>query len=259
MERKPSVFHVLLLAFTLVGMACDKDATSGNDSTCGDGNQTTLAENQDGTPVDCSLPVETPTDDVVAEPTEPTEPTQPTVPDEPEDTIGGDFGRAAEADLEINAYLRDFSTSQRSKMENALEKMNIVLNSEKFRLRVLNHTYNGRKTFVDNRGRTNQQIYKTILEGAETLNGIIDQEVDVDITLYYANNTTVGYTYPNVNRIWVNNKYFSTYTYGSVAANVTHEWLHKLGYGHDYERTTRRNYSVPYGIGKIMRELVNEL
>lgn len=257
MERKPSVFHVLLLAFTLIGMACDKDATSGNNSTCGNnGNQANVAENQDGSNVDCSLPVETPdtnepTDDVADTPEEPQAPV--------DNGNDDDFGRAAEADLEINAYLRDFSTGQRSKMETALEKLKVVLNSEEFRQRVVNFTYNGRKQFVDNKGLTNRQIYDSILRGAETLNGIIDQEVDVDLTLYYSNNSTVGYTYPNTNRIWVNNKFFSTYTHGSVAANVAHEWLHKLGYGHDFERTTRRNYSVPYGVGGIVRELVNKL
>ena len=246
MERNPSVFHILLLAFTLIGMACEKDATIGDDLACKTSENQNLkqAENDQGNPTGCTLPVEVPDDEIV---------------EVPADLPGEDFERAPEADLEINAVLRDFSSTQENKMEAALEKLNIVLNSEEFRIKVLNHTYNGSKTFVDNKGQSNLQIYKTILKGAETLNRIEDQEVDVDITLYYANNSTVGYTYPNVNKIWVNNKFFATYTHGSVAANVAHEWLHKLGYGHASARTANRDYSVPYGIGSIVRGLVNKL
>lgn len=250
MERKPSVFHILLLIFALIGMACDKDTTVSDNLNCNDEN-VKQAQNREDEAVGCSLPVETPNDDEVVE--------TPDGVEVPVDAPGEDFERAAEADLEINAYLRDFSLTQESKMNSALVKLNIVLNSEEFRIKVLNHSYNGSKTFVNNNGQSNREIYETILKGAETLNGIEDQEVDVDITLYYSNNSTVGYTYPNVNRIWVNNKFFSTYSHGSVAANVAHEWLHKLGYGNDSNRTTRRDYSVPYGIGGIVRSLVNKL
>lgn len=234
MAAKPSVFQILLVVFTLTVVSCEKDKSSDSSlDTCSSG-------------ADCpiSLPA-SPEDDLADIPA-------PNLP-------GDDFEEAPEADLEINAYLREFSSSQRAKMEAALEKLNIVLNSEEFRVRVLNHTYNNSKTFVNNNGQTNAEVYLTILKGAETLNGIEDQEVDLDITLYYSNNSTVGYTYPNVNKIWVNNKFFSTYTHGSVAANVVHEWLHKLGYGHDFQRTANRNYSVPYGIGNIVRDLVNNL
>lgn len=251
MERKPNVFHTLLIAFALIGIACDKEAIIETPKTCGasESNNLTQSENASDDLIDCGLPVDPPKDDVSELPDE------LDAPDPPQEN----FEQAPQADLEINAYLRDFSSTQEDKMESALEKLNIVLNSEEFRIKVLNHQYNGINTFVDNNGQSNLEVYYTILKGAEVLNGIIDQEVDIDITLYYSNNSTVGYTYPNVDRIWVNDKFFATYNHGSVAANVVHEWLHKLGYGHDFDRTIRRNYSVPYAIGSIVRELVNKL
>lgn len=247
MERKPSLFHVLLLIFTLIGMACNS-AIPDQIGACGDNSaqKSQSREIANDKPVDCTLPVEAP-DEIVETPAVPEE--------EPEN----DFETAPEAALEINAILRYFNSNQETKMHNALAKLKIVLNSEEFRRRVVNFTYQGRKVFVDNRGQTNEQIYRTIMNGAETLNGIIDYKMDLDITLYYSNNSVVGYTYPNVNKIWVNNKFFATYTLGSVAANVAHEWLHKLGYGHDYQRTPSRPYSVPYGVGGIVRDLVNKL
>ena len=95
--------------------------------------------------------------------------------------------------------------------------------------------------------------------GSEELNPGDNETIDIDITLYFANNSTVGYTYPNVNKIWVNNKFFAGFSLGKVAANVTHEWTHKLGFGHDFNRTTRRNSSVPYGVGTIIQQLVDGL
>lgn len=167
--------------------------------------------------------------------------------------------RAQMANLTINPSLRNFGPEKEEKMMDALERLKIVINSVEFKDRVLNHEYQGVKTFFDNGGLTNEEIYEKVMLGAETLMPEDDEEIDVDITLYYKNNSTVGYTYPDTNRIWVNDKFFSTFTLGKVAANVTHEWTHKIGFIHDFNRTTRREFSVPYGIGSIIQELVDKM
>jgi hypothetical protein len=165
--------------------------------------------------------------------------------------------REETANLTINASLRDFGPEKEEKMRDALDRMKIIINSKIFKSRVLNHEYQGKKTFVDNGGLTNQQIYDKLMIGAESLIPEEDEEIDVDITLYYKSNSTVGYTYPDTSRIWVNDKFFATFTLGKVAANVTHEWTHKVGFGHDFNRTAKREFSVPYGIGTIIKELVD--
>ena len=120
---------------------------------------------------------------------------------------------------------------------------------------VLNHTYNGNKTYVDNGGYTNAQIYQKILDGSETLQKIVDNEMDMEVELYYAATSTVGYTYANSKRIWVNKKFFDGYTPAGVAHNLFHEWLHKLGFTHASTWSTSRDYSVPYAIGDIVGEI----
>ncbi|MCO4754311.1 MAG: hypothetical protein KC478_07500 [Bacteriovoracaceae bacterium] len=165
--------------------------------------------------------------------------------------------REPSSNLTFKVELQDFNVEQEEKMREALRRAQIVLNSSQFRQRVLNHTYNGEKVFVENDGKSNEEIYYSIMEAAETLMPEIDEEMDLDITLYYRNNSTVGYTYPNTTRIWVNSKFFNTYTLGQVAANAVHEWTHKLGYGHSYNNTPERPYSVPYGVGTIIKELVD--
>ncbi|MCO4754310.1 MAG: hypothetical protein KC478_07495, partial [Bacteriovoracaceae bacterium] len=163
------------------------------------------------------------------------------------------------ADMTYTAILRDFNTEQEAKMRLALDKAIIVLNSAEFRDRVINHTYNGQRTFVANNGQTNEEIYETIMAGSEKLKPGIDNEMDLDITLYYQATSTVGYTYANTTKIWVNSKFFNGYNLGQVAANAVHEWTHKLGYGHTSNYTSARPYSVPYGVGSIINQMVNDL
>jgi hypothetical protein len=57
----------------------------------------------------------------------------------------------------------------------------------------------------------------------------------------------------------MNTKYFYVYTPYQVAGNLTHEWLHKLGFDHDVASTPARPYSVPYAVGYILRDLASDL
>lgn len=161
--------------------------------------------------------------------------------------------------FDTNLSLRKFSADQEDKVLEAAELIRQVVASEEFKDAVLNHTYNGQKTFVDSQGLTNAQIYNKFLQGAEKLTPAKNNAMDVELELYYENTTTIGYTYPNTRRIWMNTKYFDRYTAAQVAGNLTHEWLHKLGFGHASSSTASRPYSVPYAIGYIMVRLINEL
>jgi hypothetical protein len=167
--------------------------------------------------------------------------------------------KSKEANLTIDVNLTDFDSQQQQKMLDALERFELVVNSEEFKQRVLNHEYEGEKTFVDNGGFSNEEIYKLILDGAETLNQEVDSEIDLDLTLYYKSNSTVGWTRKNTNRIWVNDNFFKGYTLAKVAKNVSHEWVHKLGFGHAKSNSKSRPFSVPYGIGNIVKELIEKM
>jgi hypothetical protein len=163
------------------------------------------------------------------------------------------------ANLGVNLVMRNFTTDQEKKMRDAVERIKIVINSTDFKERVLAHTYNGQKTFVENEGLSNEEIYEKIMDGAEVLNPVVDNMMDVDVTMYYKATSTVGYTYPDTNRTWVNSRFFNGYTAGQVSSNVVHEWTHKLGFGHSYYNNSSRPYTVPYGVGSIISELVDSM
>lgn len=157
--------------------------------------------------------------------------------------------------FDANIRFVNFTREQQDKMEQAIEIIKLVVATDEFRDRILNHTYNGAKTFVDNGGYTNAQIYQMILEGAEKLQPSRNNTMDAEVELYYANTNVVGYTYANSKRIWVNTKYFNAYTAAGVAHNLFHEWMHKLGFVHSSSWTSSREYSVPYAIGYLVGEI----
>lgn len=153
------------------------------------------------------------------------------------------------------SYLEGFDSADEEKYNEAVAIVKKVVATEAFKTRVLNHTYNGVKTYANNNGKTNEQIYQSILDAAEKLTPTKNNTLDVGVKLYYENNSVVGYTNGSITYINVNTKFFDTYAANSVAGNLFHEWLHKVGYGHDSAATAQRPYSVPYAIGYIIRDI----
>lgn len=145
--------------------------------------------------------------------------------------------------------------TQQEKFDKAVDIIKKVIATEEFRELVINHTYNGSKTYVDNGGFSNAQIYQKILDGAEGLFPVKNNTMDMGVELYYAATSTVGYTYSNTTQIWVNTKYFNTNAVTGVASNLMHEWLHKLGFRHASSYSVSRDYSVPYAIGRMIGSL----
>lgn len=160
---------------------------------------------------------------------------------------------AAVFDAQINMV--NFPQEQEAKVYKAIDLIKKVVSSSEFKERVLSHTYNGKKSYVDNKGLTNEQIYQLILDGSETLTPGKNSRMDIELVLYQNSSNTIGYTYPNTTRIWINTKYFNKYNPVQVADNLFHEWLHKLGFDHALKYSRHRNYSVPYAIGYLVEEL----
>lgn len=161
--------------------------------------------------------------------------------------------------FDTNLTLVQFSATNQEKIENAADLVKRIIMSQEFKDAVVGFTINGEKKFVDNNGLTNLQVYDRIIIAAERLTPAKNYVLDAEIQLYFEDSSTIGYTYPTSTRIWMNTKYFDRYTPYQVAGNLTHEWLHKMGFTHDSAATSTRPYSVPYAVGYIVRQLAGEL
>lgn len=157
--------------------------------------------------------------------------------------------------FDAKVQFTNFDRDDEEKVYKAIEIIKKVVATREFRAQVINFTYNGKRQFVDNRGFSNEEIYTILLEGKEELVPEIDNEMNLDLELYYSWRNIVGYTYPDTLRIWMNTKFFDHYTPAQVAGNIFHEWLHKLGFDHSSSHSSSRDASVPYALGYLIRDL----
>ncbi|MCM2277861.1 MAG: hypothetical protein NDJ89_07265 [Oligoflexia bacterium] len=167
-------------------------------------------------------------------------------------------------ELKVNFLaLKNYRPADVSKVHAAAELIERTVNSSEFREAVLSFTFKGARRFNDNNGLTNEEIYRKLREGNELLLGRTDYTADFDLQLYvprfWQSRNVIGYTNPDEMRIYVNRRFFEKFTIAEIAANMIHEWTHKLGFGHTYERTPDRPYSVPYGVGRLIQELGPDL
>ena len=205
----------------------------------------------------------TPTDPTPT-PTDPTPtPTEPTPTPTPTPTPNPDTGSTPPTgDIVIRAaaeFVDITDDVRKDKLERSIQLLENVLNSKIFRERTEAYTYNGEKTFVDNKDQTNAMIFQAIQNASETLTPGNDHMVNVQLTFYRASNSTVGYTTPTTRLIKINLKFFDQYSLSEVAGNLAHEWTHKLGYTHASRHNSARPHSVPYAVGYMVRDIGEDL
>lgn len=162
--------------------------------------------------------------------------------------------------FDFNIKMHDMSFEREEKIYESVELLRLVFSSPDFRDRILNHKFNGKKAFAWNNGLSNKQIYEKILNGSEKLDPRANNAMDVEIDLFTDMNSIVlGYTKTQTKKIWMNTKYFNNKTTAVyLGSHLMHEWLHKLGFGHQKKRSEDRQYTVPYAIGNIVNELGNK-
>ncbi len=168
-------------------------------------------------------------------------------------------GSGFDGPLKVNFQrLAGFSAAEKNKLAQAAGVLERVLNSVEFRDAVLSHRFQGKEGYADSGGMTNQQIYQAILSGKESFDQTADGEADFNLdlrTFSWFQRNVVGYTTESSDTITLNRRFFSSYTPAEVASNLCHEWLHKLGFDHDFRSTANRPHSVPYAIGDLVETL----
>lgn len=163
--------------------------------------------------------------------------------------------------------LINFSEEQLTILRKLLLEVCPMFTDERFREAVCNYSWveTYRKWFkkysiphntYQGTNLTNEQVYEKLISGADSINPIQDRDIDISLTLYFKNNSVIGYTYPSTTMIWVNSKFFNYRLKtregrAGVVANIVHEYMHKVGFDHSYKWTAVRQHSVPYAVGNI--------
>jgi hypothetical protein len=157
----------------------------------------------------------------------------------------------------IPSQIEGFSGESLTKLRDAFQALEIAVNSAEFKDRIINFkNSNGERRFDSNRGLSNEQIYQMFMDGREVLLPNTPGEMNFFLKLYNRPwSRVIGYTNPDTNLININWKYFKTYRPSDVAANLAHEWTHKIGFDH---KSAKERNSVPYAIGYIVGDLAEK-
>lgn len=102
--------------------------------------------------------------------------------------------------------------------------------------------------YSENRGYVGTKLYEYLLQGGDLRpdgSSPADQVMDLDITGFWAWSSTVGYTSLWALKTFINRKFLDKFTEAEVAGHVAHEYCHRLGFTHNFVKST----SVPYLVG----------
>jgi len=158
----------------------------------------------------------------------------------------------------INIDASRLDTNERKeKIEQVAVEMHQIVNSRIFQDKV--HTMKKWGETSKYKDASNQRIYKMIMDGAETLDPIVDNEMDIFIDDYFSWRRVIGYTKKNIKTIFVNTRYFDKRGTKLIGSNIMHEYGHKLGFGHDFYATDRRPFSICYQLNNIYEECYDRL
>ena len=111
----------------------------------------------------------------------------------------------------IKVLKHNFNETQKKRLNKFLPVMNKTLSSVCFE-----DFWNNRELIQTN-GKTNQEV----------LEHIKNSTVGVELVSYFKLGSTVGYTYPNTNKIWMNEKMHRNFDSCRSASNMAHEGSHK--------------------------------
>lgn len=165
----------------------------------------------------------------------------------------------AKSYLKVRAMeIRGFSEESQRKLNLAFRALEMAVNSDEFRERVINFKNSkGERSFASNKGMTNEEIYQHFMEGREVLQPDTPGEMNFYLKQYHRWwSRVIGWTTPTTNVININWKYFKNYQPHEVAANLAHEWTHKMGFDHV---SAKEHDSAPYAIGYIAGDIASRV
>lgn len=156
--------------------------------------------------------------------------------------------------FETNIITEGLTVEQEMEVQKAAEIIKMVVASQEFKDRILNHTVNGVKTFLNNKGFTNEEIYQKILDAAESDNLTKDNVMELVIELIPQKSTSLIYRIiSGIKKVFFFLNLFQNTTPAGIAQNLFMQWLGKIGFNQADNVTSQM--SVQQAVSQIIGEL----
>lgn len=153
--------------------------------------------------------------------------------------------------LEVTS-LKGFDGLQETRFRNIVANTEKVVNLKAFEVAVKSHIYKGKNYFVDTTD-TPEAVFNKVTSA----NWKLEYRLEALSIL----SKTIGYTYPSVTWIAFNSRKWYSLSDAEISANICHEYGgHKFGrYNHSQQWNEARDYSAPYGLGTICKNLYKRI
>ena len=159
-----------------------------------------------------------------------------------------------------------YTAVEKEKLDRALNLVETTINGEKFKQAVLNfETFQFvkykcglfKRSAISLHKYSNTELYEILMKGRREENG--NGYMDLKLTLGTGGSkSAIGFTSSN-NVITTHRSAFNRMSETSLAAHITHEWTHTMGFEHSFSKrcdSTRNCLSVPYAIGNIIEVIL---
>lgn len=150
--------------------------------------------------------------------------------------------------------------AQLQRIEDSLLLIEDILNSDEFRERVTTYSGKSGKGYSSTNLRP-KEVFDAIMEGRE-LSNLDHSPGEMKFSLkrwkfrWPYRKTVVAESEPRkTTEIKISEWFYSWYGTAEMAGNITHEWIHLLGFSHADAKDID---SVPYAVGDIVRELAEK-
>lgn len=141
-----------------------------------------------------------------------------------------------------------FTEIQKIRLEQAETLLNSIIGSIDFKLKVAGLDPSKYFSGTFTKPREIAEIF-----GEATRDAVKVVNVAVWYVPWYKRYTS-AIAYESNNRVNLRSTYLEFGEIQSLAATLLHEYMHTIGFSHDFWNTARRKYSVPYAIGQIIQE-----
>jgi len=144
--------------------------------------------------------------------------------------------------------MRDLSEKNQKLIIRTCEMATPVLNWRVWEERIM------RQDYREDKGKSGAHILSLIKTGADDPSKNPDGDIDLDITGFFRLSSTIGYTYLNSYRTWVNRRFLDKFSEAELFGHIMHELMHRaFGFTHRIHKG-----SVPYVVGYVSRDSFQE-